>query len=91
LLRAAGAFGDIATVQVLLSAGAEVNVRDKNGMTPLMWAARWGDTPRVEALVEAGGKVDARDTNGRTALDWARSRAGGTADQTIELLQRLTP
>ncbi|MHC4711187.1 MAG: ankyrin repeat domain-containing protein, partial [Planctomycetota bacterium] len=43
LVRAAGPFGSLESVQVLLSAGAEVNVQDKNGMTPLMWAARWGD------------------------------------------------
>jgi len=89
LVRAAGSFGDLDSVQVLLSAGAEVNVQDKNGMTPLMWAARWGDAPRVEALVEAGAKVAVRDNNGKSALDWARGR-GGKAQQTIEILQPLT-
>ncbi|MHC4218425.1 MAG: ankyrin repeat domain-containing protein [Planctomycetota bacterium] len=89
LLRAAGTFGDAETVQVLLSAGAEVNTQDKNGMTPLMWAARWGDASRVEVLVKAGAKVAARDKNGRTALDWARARGEKAAD-TVEILQPLT-
>ena len=89
LVRAAGSFGDLESVQVLLSAGAEVNVQDKNGMTPLMWAARWGDAPRVLALVEAGATVTVRDNSGKTALDWARSR-GGRAAETIEILQPLT-
>jgi hypothetical protein len=89
LLRAAGTFGDIETVQVLLSAGADVNVQDKNGMTPLMWAARWGDSQRVEALVKAGAKVTARDKNGRDALDWARDQ-GEKAQETVAILQPLT-
>jgi hypothetical protein len=90
LLRAAGAFGGLETVLVLLSAGAEVNVQDKNGMTPLMWAARWGDVERVEALLKAGAKVTARDETGRTALDWARTQ-GDKAAGTIAILQPLTP
>jgi ankyrin repeat protein len=89
LLRAAGTFGNLESVHVLLSAGAEVNVQDKNGMTPLMWAARWGDAQRVEALVKAGAKVAVRDKNGKSALDWARAR-GGKAEQTVEFLQPLT-
>jgi hypothetical protein len=89
LLRAAGTFGDLESVQVLLSAGADVNVQDKNGMTPLMWAARWGDAQRVEALVEAGARVTVRDNSGKTALDWARSR-GGKAAETIKILESLT-
>jgi ankyrin repeat protein len=89
LVRAAGSFGDLDSVQVLLSAGAEVNVQDKNGMTPLMWAARWGDAQRVEALVAAGAKVTVRDNNGKSALDWARGQ-GGKAQQTIAVLQPLT-
>jgi hypothetical protein len=88
LLRAAGSFGSLESVQVLLLAGAEVNVQDKNGMTPLMWAARWGDAQRVEALVKAGATVTVRDNSGKSALDWARSR-GGKAEQSIEILRAL--
>jgi hypothetical protein len=89
LVRAGGSFGNLESVQVLLSVGADVNVQDKNGMTPLMWAARWGDAPRVQALVKAGADVGARDSKGRTALDWARTR-GDQAEKTIEVLQPLT-
>jgi hypothetical protein len=74
LLRAAGSFGSLESVQVLLS--------------PLMWAARWGDAQRVEALVKAGATVTVRDNSGKSALDWARSR-GGKAEQSIEILRAL--
>jgi len=90
LVRAAGTFGDLESVQVLLAAGADVNVQDKNGMTPLMWAARWGDAQRVEALVKAGAKVAVRDSTGRSALDWARSRVR-KGQETTEILRALAP
>jgi ankyrin repeat protein len=89
LLRAAGSFGDVESVQVLLSAGAEVNIKDKSGMTPLMWAARWGDPQRVQALLTAGANVEARDGQGRTALDWARTQ-GDKGRAIVEILQPLT-
>jgi ankyrin repeat protein len=89
LLRAAGLFGDVNSVQALISAGAEVNVQDKSGMTPLMWAARWGDSQRVEALLAAGAKAQARDNQGRTALDWAVSQ-GDKGEATVEILRPLT-
>ena len=53
LFRASGPFGNVMVVGSLLNAGAEVNVSDKNGMTPLMWAVRFGDAPRVKALADA--------------------------------------
>jgi hypothetical protein len=90
LVRAAGTFGNLEAVQVLLSAGAEVNVQDKNGMTPLMWAARWGDAQRIEALVKAGAEVAVRDNTGRSALDWARSRVGKDP-LSNEIVEALTP
>jgi ankyrin repeat protein/outer membrane biosynthesis protein TonB len=88
LVRAAGSFGDLVMVQTLISAGADVNAADKNGMTPLIWAARWGDPQRVEALVNAGADVNARDNTGKTAMDYARSR-GPSAAETVEILRPL--
>ena len=47
---AAGPFGDATMVDTLLASGAEVNISDNNGMTPLIWAARFGDANRVKDL-----------------------------------------
>ena len=88
LLWASGHFGDADVVQTLLSAGAEVNVADTNGMTSLMAAARWGDTKRIDLLVKAGADVGARDNNGLNALDYARRR-GNNAQDTVKMLQPL--
>jgi hypothetical protein len=86
LLRAAGTYGNAPTVVALIGAGADVNAADRNGQTPLMWAARWGDAARVEALLKAGAKLDARDAKGLSAADYARARADADAAKVAALL-----
>ena len=58
----------------LIERGAKVNVVDKLGMTPLLWAAAmdFGDPAMIELLLKAGAKPDARNRDGLTALDLAR-------------------
>ena len=59
-----------------LQAGAKVNARDKDGVTPLQWAAFGSETPAVvKTLLAAGAKVNARDKYGQTPLYWASSPA----------------
>jgi ankyrin repeat protein len=57
-----------AEVQKFLLEGADVNVKDENGMTALMNAANMGHIDVVRALLEKGADVNARDTDGETAL-----------------------
>jgi hypothetical protein len=57
-----------AEVGYLVAAGAEVNARDENGWTPLMFAAAWADIETVSVLFEAGADVNASSTSGWTAL-----------------------
>ena len=48
-------------ISVLIEAGADVNAKDKDGITPLMWAAWYNDIPEViSVLIKAGAKVNAR-------------------------------
>lgn len=68
------AFHDLRdTVSTLLGHGAAVDLRDRGGRTPLMFAAAGTsrDAGLVRSLVSSGADVDARDARGRTALDWA--------------------
>jgi len=45
------------TVVTLLNAGADPNIADNQGITPLMWAAMRGNTGQIQALRKAGAKV----------------------------------
>ena len=56
-------------IRVLISEGANVNAKDKNGRTPLMYAAFISSTPEiVQLLLEKGAELEARDTDGWTPL-----------------------
>lgn len=81
LCRAAQ-YGDVRQVTVLLTGGANPNVRDEHGETPLMKAALAHvrtvpyDAPKIDRdylgvarlLLDKGAEVDARGRTGRTAL-----------------------
>ncbi len=58
--------GDTATVRSLVDAGADVNVRNEAGATPLMRAVYHRDTAAF--LIEHGADVNAKSDDGRTPL-----------------------
>jgi ankyrin repeat protein len=61
-------------VQLLIHRGADLNHVDKNGMTPLLYAASidFGDSAVIELLLKARANPNARTKDGLTALDLAR-------------------
>lgn len=61
-----------------LARGADPNVVDHAGFTPLMTAASRGDLESVVCLIRAGARIDLQCADGRTALGMALS-AGRTA------------
>jgi len=69
--------GHLGITQLLVSAGANVNVsRATDGMTALMWVSQKGHLEIAQLLVSAGANVNSsRTTDGMTALMWA-SREG---------------
>lgn len=77
----------VATLQLLLDAGGEVNDHEKPqldgfyaagaGGTALHGAAFWGWDRVARLLVEHGAKIDALDDRGRSPIDSAMGRAGG--------------
>lgn len=58
------------TVDVLLGAGADVNIKDNAGFTALIWAAAFRRISHVKKLLAAGADVNAQTTGGKTALDF---------------------
>lgn len=73
----------LASVQLLLDAGAPVNERQSGGFTPLMSAALNGDTPVLDLLLARGADPTLKDDEGRSAAD----RAGSAGHQ--DLVARL--
>jgi ankyrin repeat protein len=70
-LHSAAAAGNLKAVQMLLRAGAKVNLGSE-GWTALHDAAGNGRRDVVEALLAAGAKLDAGQTGDETAVDPAR-------------------
>ena len=63
-----------AAAAVLLSAGADVNYVDKEGMTALLYAASvdFGTTDMVQTLLKHGADIRARTKEGLTAVEVAK-------------------
>ena len=61
-LIAAAAAGDLATVNRLLSAGADVRARDASGRTALLAATQGNHIEIARALIAAGSDVNAKDS-----------------------------
>jgi ankyrin repeat protein len=60
--------------RLLISRGAAVNVVDKLGMTPLLWAANtdFGDAAMIELLLQSGANAGVRNKDGLTPLELAK-------------------
>lgn len=84
-LSEAAFFGDYDTLKAMLDGGANVNVRDQSGMTPLAWAANKGGMRLVELLLDRGADVNCRNSDGWTPLHWAAR--SGNVDIAKVLLQ----
>jgi ankyrin repeat protein len=85
-LLGAAARGDASAVRAALAAATPPDLRDKDGRTPLHWAAEGGHTEVIRVLLDAGAEVDAQELDryfGRTPLHLAAQ--GGHTDA-IQLL-----
>ena len=63
--------GHKGTASALLTLGANVDVPDCNGLTPLALAAMMGNAPMVEMLLDNGAGITAKDTLSLTPLHYA--------------------
>lgn len=74
-----------ASLEDLLSKGANPNVKDNRGRTPLHHAAFYGYAENVEALLAAGADANARDYEGWTPLNAANS--GRNDSRVVKMLR----
>ncbi len=61
-------------MRVLVDAGANVNLQDKYGRSPLHAASDSGRLDVVRVLVDAGADVNLQDANGSSALHYASDK-----------------
>ena len=77
------------TVRLLILAGANINAKDRDGRTALMWAVSQNRSAAcleiVKALLKAGAKINERDRWGGTALMWADCGACDTGIRSLLL------
>ncbi|GEM_PF-1881241 len=66
--------GSTGILEMLVESGAEVRVRDADGLTPLHLCAHMGYDEVVRLLLETGVDVDAKDNEGKTPLHLAVAR-----------------
>ena len=71
-----------AAARLLLDRGADPNLANSLGTTPLMTAGRFDSLPLLRLLIEAKAELNAAGANGWTAFLYtcARGSAGGGAD-----------
>ena len=60
--------GDLGALRELIAGGADVNVQDEKGYTPLIIACYNGQLEAARLLLDSGADVDAQDFGGNTAL-----------------------
>ena len=73
--------------ELLIAKGADVNMKDVEGVTPLHLAADRGHTEVVELLITKGAEVNAQSDGGNTPLDWAVDSAHSD-EETADLLRK---
>ncbi|MGH9810898.1 MAG: ankyrin repeat domain-containing protein, partial [Terriglobia bacterium] len=72
--------------KLLIQRGADVNSKDKTGMTALMVAASHNDAPMVGLLLQSGAEASAKNDQGQTAIDIAKLNGNLEAAQAISVL-----
>ena len=72
--------------KALIKRGADVNAKDKDGMTALMVATSHDNAPTIGLLLQSGANAEAKNNRGEQALDIAKLNGNQEAAQAISVL-----
>lgn len=75
--------GDTETVEKLITLGEDVNEKS-NGMTPLMYAARFNRVEILQMLIANGANLKTKSEKGFTALKYAKLSSANDAVAILE-------
>ena len=83
---------DLAALAELVKQGAEIDEQDKNGTTPLIYAAKKGKVFMADILVQLGAVPTVTDNQGLSAVDWAEKGEEdiNTLDASVKIKDILT-
>ena len=60
----------VESAKLLVEFGADVNIRDAKGSTPLMWAANYSDAGLIEYLLQEGADASVQQVKARGRKAW---------------------
>ncbi|WP_265027948.1 ankyrin repeat domain-containing protein [Wolbachia endosymbiont (group A) of Calamotropha paludella] len=78
--------GDLEKVRESIRRGANVNIQDRQGWTPLFWAIQKNNFNIIELLLDNSADIKVKDNEGWTPLHWAVSL--GSLDIVEHLVER---
>ena len=61
-------YGNLEIVKNLIKQGADINAKDDDGNTVLMWSSREGHLDIVKFLIDKGADIEIKNSNGESAL-----------------------
>ncbi len=79
--------GDYEMVKKMIELGTEVN-KSSEGMTPLMYAARYNRVEIIKLLIANGAKINVKDRKGHTATKYAELSGAKEAKQLLSELRK---
>ena len=84
----AGWHGNVDAVRSWVASGADINVVDEGGVTPLMWASGYHRAECVAEMLRLGADARRVENDGSTALHWVAVRGsdGGGGAEVVRLL-----
>lgn len=69
-MHAAAILGHVSIIELLLDLGVEVDIIDKNGMTPFLKACEFGRSKTAQLLLDRNADIHAYDLGRCSALHW---------------------